>query len=369
MRSLHPLTAGTNHNKLFCQYDSALGWSKIPNFLGVHIGAEYSVEEQINSQGIRGPEYSIEKKRDEYRILILGDSFAEGYMVEFNELFSQQLKNRLSKEYPDRIIEVINAGTGGYSTDQELLWLEQQGINYAPDLVVLMFYQNDIWFNSQGWYYRGYKPFFNLKNDTLTLQNVTVPKPDLSNENGQSLLKELEIFKRGQIVASKLKYHLTKSQFPNPLKNAIQTKNIPSEYSVYRKVGNSEVQNAWETTRHLLAKMKQLTDSIGSELLVFYVNPREELYPVVWENMQATYALADTTFSVSTPRAKLDQVCSHEGLLLYDATTDLKHARDSIKELNEMLFYTLDGHWNPIGNAIVGELLQKKISAEYIAIP
>lgn len=37
----------------------------------------------MNSKGIRGPEYPYEKPPEEFRILFLGDSYAEGYAVEF----------------------------------------------------------------------------------------------------------------------------------------------------------------------------------------------------------------------------------------------------------------------------------------------
>ena len=130
-----------------------------------------------HSRGVRGLEYSLEKVSDEYRIVVLGDSFAEGYTVEFEELFSEVLKQRLN-EQGSRRVEVINLGVGGYSTDQELLQFQNEGIHYHPDLTIVMFHDNDVWYNAQKRYFawrRGYKPLFRLKRNALHLTNVPVP--------------------------------------------------------------------------------------------------------------------------------------------------------------------------------------------------
>ena len=74
-------------------------------------------------------------------------------------------------------MEVINAGTGGYSTDQELLWFTTEGIKYRPDLTVLLVCYNDVLFNAVDRYWRGYKPLFRIDGDTLKLTNVPVPPP------------------------------------------------------------------------------------------------------------------------------------------------------------------------------------------------
>src|SRR5262249_45824337 len=87
LRALHP--DDVRDHRLFTTYHPVLGWAKIPNKTGVHSAPEYRVTETMNSDGIRGPEYSRVKPPGERRILVLGDSYAEGYTVEFDELFSE----------------------------------------------------------------------------------------------------------------------------------------------------------------------------------------------------------------------------------------------------------------------------------------
>lgn len=173
------LTEKRQHNRLFVEYDSLLGWRKIPGKKGKFVTEEYEIVESFNSKGIRGPEYSYEKEGGEYRILVLGDSFAEGYSVEFDDLFSEVLKNRLN-ENADFYYQVINTGTGGYSTDQELLFFQHEGKKYHPDLTVLLFCINDVLVNTRDTYWRGNKPLFKLEEETLRLTNVPVPRDTTS---------------------------------------------------------------------------------------------------------------------------------------------------------------------------------------------
>jgi hypothetical protein len=56
---------------------------------------------------------------------------------------------------------VINAGTEGYSTDQEALWLAGPGRAFQPDVVLLFPYQNDLYWNSATSYDRFQKPRIN----------------------------------------------------------------------------------------------------------------------------------------------------------------------------------------------------------------
>ncbi len=158
-------TSVVSQHEACCEHDELLGWRHVPNRTVVFHQKEYEVTERFNSRGVRGPEYAIQKPQGEYRIVVLGDSFAEGYTVEFEELFSEILKKRLNERY-QRPIQVINFGVAGYSTDQELLLFESEVKKYQPDLTILIFHDSDVSFNALKYYgswQRGYKPVFVLE--------------------------------------------------------------------------------------------------------------------------------------------------------------------------------------------------------------
>src|SRR6185503_3636202 len=148
----------SEHNQLFCQYDEVLGWKFIPYKGGKHITPEYTTSESFNSRGVRGPDRLYDKESRERRILVLGDSFAEGYSVEFEELFSSLLEHNLKARNDKFSYSVVNMGIAGYSTDQELLLFQREGKKYHPDLTIIMFYENDPWYNTQTQFWRGEKP-------------------------------------------------------------------------------------------------------------------------------------------------------------------------------------------------------------------
>ena len=165
---------GATHQELFVEYDSLLGWRKVANSANWFESTEWRIREEINAEGLRGPDLPKASGPDERRVLLLGDSFVEGYTQDFGETVGAVLETELeaSGEWT-----VINGGTGGYSTDQELLFFESQGVRYTPDITVLFFYFNDVWYNDQSDYYRGGKPHFVITEDGLSLTNVPVPPP------------------------------------------------------------------------------------------------------------------------------------------------------------------------------------------------
>src|SRR6185503_75564 len=165
-----------NRRAFAMRYDPVVGWSKAPHLTGVYAPGEKRIE-VLNSRGLRGREYPYEKPANEYRVLVLGDSFAEGRLVGFHDTTFEVLERRLREAGGGPRYEVIGAGTGGYSTDQAFLWFDEEGRRYSPDLVVLMFYENDVWYNAQPVSSRGNKPLFELRGDHLVLTRVPVPKP------------------------------------------------------------------------------------------------------------------------------------------------------------------------------------------------
>jgi lysophospholipase L1-like esterase len=124
------------------RYDPFLGWTNSEKRQGFLEHPQFRVSVKINSKGLRDVEHSSEKSNEAKRVLVLGDSFVWGFGVEAEQRFTDILQREM-KPTIDKV-EVINAGVSGWSTDQELLWLEKYGLDYNPDLVILLFYQNDL---------------------------------------------------------------------------------------------------------------------------------------------------------------------------------------------------------------------------------
>jgi len=391
------------HNQLFVEYDPLLGWRKIPNKKGKHVKYEYEISESMNSKGIRGPEYSYDKIYNEYRILILGDSFAEGYTVEFNELFSEVLKRELNNK-GDKYHEVINTGTAGYSTDQEFLFFQNEGKKYAPDLTILMFYQNDVWYNNRNKYWRGYKPLFKLEDGELRLTNVPVLKLEtqsnqthyITTKNTQhmKIRNTMAVFPRIKkwlyeksylcnfitdrirntyyLHALVIKLGLTEKNIQKEddernNENGIDDKIglIPDEFRVWAKVYNTEIRDAWKITEAIIIKLKEETTAVGSKLLVFYNPDQASIYDEEWQATKRKYGISDKSWSIDLVGIELEAVCKRNNIDFINPTATFRAEANKIKIEGGRLYFIKDGHWNVNGHKFVGEILTKYFNTNY----
>jgi lysophospholipase L1-like esterase len=96
-----------------------------------------------NSRGLRERELPLAKPAGTRRILFLGDSVTFGPGVRDDEPYARLLEADLKADGAGQV-ETINAGVVGYNTIQELGRLDEAGLAYQPDTVVLTFLVNDL---------------------------------------------------------------------------------------------------------------------------------------------------------------------------------------------------------------------------------
>lgn len=99
--------------------------------------ASYDVEYAINAHGFRGPEVGDKRGR---RLLVVGDSIAEGHGVPFEAALPALLGTALAGDG----WEVVNAAMQGGSPLYYAANLPRF-LALAPDAVVLLLYENDLW--------------------------------------------------------------------------------------------------------------------------------------------------------------------------------------------------------------------------------
>ena len=98
-----------------------------------------------NLKGYRDYNYSIEKDEGGYRIVVIGDSIADGHGLPMDKSFPKVLEKDLNRDVnrAGSTFEVISLALNGYSTAQELFVLENRAFHYQPNLIVWSYVLND----------------------------------------------------------------------------------------------------------------------------------------------------------------------------------------------------------------------------------
>ena len=96
----------------------------------------------INALGTRGPETTALPAEGIYRILILGDSVANGgTQINDEQTWPMQLQVVLTKR--GKPVEVVNAAAGGWAVENEAAWLAEHG-TLGAKLIVLEVNEKDL---------------------------------------------------------------------------------------------------------------------------------------------------------------------------------------------------------------------------------
>jgi hypothetical protein len=149
-------------------YHPTRGWTLQPGLSRITVFNNNTLSS--NSRGLRGSsEHAYEKPPGTLRILALGDSFTFGSEVSDNETWTYYLEKLVPGS------EVINFGVQGYGHDQMLLYLQEEGVKYHPDIVILGFLAIDMERNVMS-FRDSAKPRFILDGRRLVLTNTPVPR-------------------------------------------------------------------------------------------------------------------------------------------------------------------------------------------------
>jgi len=305
-----PMTA---ERALFWQYDSLLGWQHIPNKTGQFTHPDFSVEVSINSQGLRGPEFSLIPDTQQ-RMLILGDSYGWGFGVEEPAIFSSLIESK----HPGW--EIINASVSGYSTVQQYLFLVERGLSYQPDAILLMFYGNDfednIGLNSY-WYN---KPIVQRSSSTKTpysLSEGPVPPPSVQQKFERYLLGNFYIA-RGLYPVLGLPFALADHYTNKGSENNAENLNLSE-------------QDKLPATIYILDKLAKTINAHNPDTPLIIVSA-----PLSAEKYHA-----------------IDSVCTQHNLLCLNLRTTFKQHK------NSNWHFPNDRHWNETGHKIVADAIEE----------
>lgn len=120
-----------------------IGYEPVPDL--AYQGADLSFFDYTgasNSLGYRDREHALAKAPGTFRVVVIGDSIAAGLKVErFEDTLPPLLEGELRAAGVPA--EVISLAVSGYNTRQEVATLEEKGLAFDPDLVLVAYSLTD----------------------------------------------------------------------------------------------------------------------------------------------------------------------------------------------------------------------------------
>jgi hypothetical protein len=274
-----------------------------------------------NRLGHRGPNYRPQPALGKKRVLVLGDSFTEGSHVGEDELFTNIIANNYSN------LEVMNAGIGGWSTVQEYLYLRDAGLKLHPDLVLLMFFENDLVENCLSFYPSiGPRPYALMQNGQLEINEK--PSPDEWRKYALPLPFALQLNQ----------YSLAYNFFNFRVYQRIRAPYL--RQLEYEDVKKTDSYPTMEIEKMILRKMHKPLKEKG---ILFAIG----LIPTK----------LDVQKGLSEIHAPLISFCNEENIPCLSLVNPLK--LEYVK--GNKPYFEIDIHWNRVGHRVAAEVLGKYI--------
>jgi lysophospholipase L1-like esterase len=368
------------------QPDERFGFAHIPDACGWWVNidtlGEFQTHVCINSKGLRDREYPYEKPAGVFRILVLGDSFADGLEVSLEDSFPKVLETLLNERL-DMPVEVINGGVWGYGNDLELLFYRLEGRKYRPDLVLLAFQSNsDVLENHQDMEtrYMGevYKPFFVLQEGELTLTNWPFPVESVEPPLPQGTIEHVKAWLAAHSRLYPVAGHFIKRRLPDVAgilrgigvmgagQGDTQTGGIPVAMYLYAVDYPPEWEQGWVVTKAIIAQLRQEVEADGADLAVFLLPDRHQVEEGYLDWALRTYpAMQGQAWDLDKSNQIMRQFLGEEGIPYVET---LEEFRRRVRETGRPLYYPKDGHWNVEGHRLAGELLADRLCQQRLIL-
>jgi hypothetical protein len=371
-----------------------LGWWHIPNSGGVFYSDynEFAADVRINARGLRDREIGYDNPTGAFRVLSLADSFGEALQVDLADTYHKQLENLLAESL-EQPVEVLNAGVGGWGTDQEAIFYVAEGFRYNPDVVLLTFFVRNDAVNNYGPLEiernggRQQKEFF-----TLTAEGKLVPPPvqeeiatevqthpdhagrDEVRKDPPPLLSLSDTLWRTSAL-----YRLLVPYFRDipPVVQQLGPSGIlggegviraghpttPVPFFVYQYPPDQEFTAAWVLTEALIAQLRDEVEKRGAKLVVVIVGTPEQVYPEAWSRtLAANPAMQEISWDLEAPNRRLATFLEAENILYLDL---LPVFRETAAQPDApQLHFRHDQHWTEAGHRLAAEAIFKFLCNE-----
>ncbi|MHC5211917.1 MAG: SGNH/GDSL hydrolase family protein [Planctomycetota bacterium] len=356
-------------------YDADAGWTCRPGLDARYAQpSSFNVGIRTNERGLRDRSHTFEKPPGVRRIVVAGDSCVWGYGVEADQMISSRLEHELEDT------ETINLGANGYTTVQELIRIETEGLRYAPDWVVLGFCWNDLEGNFED--KDGGRPVVRVDADgEIAIVNRPVRRPWKSPVK-QWLLHNSRLLNFGDYALSLLKYRVQSRLSAAKRKEQSESigadvNDMPIAAAASSDVGpvdqdnleltlvdlysgqGSAIELAWEAEHALIERTATLARESGSRLLVFQVAPLEEADPDRFSDWAESLGLDPVAqgLAAERPSERLGELCASLDIPFVNTVPVFRKVEDPAT-----LYLKWNSHWSAEGHRLAAAAVAEAIA-------
>jgi hypothetical protein len=253
---------------------------------------------------------------------------------------------------------MVNLGQPATGTRSHYLILDGYGKPYTPPLVIWQFFGND--FNDDYGLMLSRDEIEQLDGDVLAnaegnAQTVEADGIDgwlRTNSAAFAILEVTLTGRRGGIDPSD---HEFNERYEIMLDNG-QLLGFGQPYEpLALDMERPANQAGYDASRDSFQKAIDLTQSWDGEMVILVIPTREEVYESVTADL-----LGEDLDKIKSARLAMLELCEELELLCYDILYDLQIAAQQ----GESLYYYDDMHFNPNGNLILAELVQRWLDEE-----
>ena len=339
--------------------DRDCGWVKTPSTTTTRATADFKVTYAINSLGLRDDEsLTRQKPAGTQRVLFVGDSFVEGYGVSRDDLFVDLVERAFRAD--GRAVESVNGGTEGWSTDQEVVWLKREGLSYSPDVVVLCFFQNDVFGDALASYTGMPKPRFASAGDGSTWEPASGEPPPPSGWLVHHTC--LGGFFHGLATSTAFGADLV---YSDPVRGVA----MGADETVVLKSPPVAIADGWARTETALRALKSTCEQARAKLLFVAIPSREQVEPGAKERWSEAHHLRADEFDVDQPSERILAAAARAGIAsasLLDPRPALRAAAQPAKSDGSSgathLYFAKDFHVNPAGNRVLARAIFERLN-------
>jgi hypothetical protein len=344
----------------FRQYDPVLGESLIPSVRVNHSRGCFQGLVVTNQWGFRDRERTLEKPPGEFRIALVGDSVVEAAQVQPGQVMNIKMEELLAAS-GRKNNEVLSFGIEGIGTTQELLLYKEKVRQFHPDLVVLMFVDNDIMNNSstiqpkaygiRTWY----APYYNLgPNGGLVFQPV---QRDALWPVGSFLERHFLLTYYIEHAAERINIGNSKWQ------------GLPLEWQVYATPEDPEWSNAWTVTERVLKLMQDAVAGDGAKFVVIKHPSFSDIAPDWRERFEKSMGTIPPNLDPATVQRGLQDISKRDNIPIDFMAPYMQAYRDSHHLQFPYFSYTCETHFAPLGHEVAAEAIIQDLAARHLLPP